>query len=239
MAEEDGSSPSASIWTSSTGERRLPGAWIAVPSRGGILLATVLITVALVSLLLPGAALRATRHSASRLAADAPCLNATPVPDDPLATFFLNFQRDRDRALLTSDVACLKAVSEGKELENLVGTVNALRTVGRRVRVRVLGFTIDLLQPLGGGLSAATTSILEDRTPLDADGRATGPSIVGSRAIIFRLRSLPSGSPGWVVQDETGASSLHAAWYECGPASRCAERMNDAMATHVFPISVW
>lgn len=139
-----------------------------------------------------------------------PCLSARTVPGDPLATFFRNFQRDRDRALLTTDIACLKAVTEGPELNNLIGTVNALRATGERLLVRVTSFRIDSAHAVSSGVITVATTVGETRTSISASGARLGSAVHDLRTVIYRLRSVADAPPGggWMVQDEAASKLI-------------------------------
>ena len=152
---------------------------------------------------------QAPRHAAPAAAKPAPiptpCLSIQRASEDRLTTFLLNYQHDRAQALLTTNTACLKAVAEGPELINLLGTVNALRTAGERLRVELSGLTVDAVHREGGDIYTVTTTIGETRTELDAAGTQIGPTIRDQRQVIYRVRQVPGAPPGggWLVQDES------------------------------------
>ena len=134
-----------------------------------------------------------------------PCLSIQRASEDRLMIFLLNYQHDRAQALLTTNTACLKAVAEGPELINLLGTVNALRTARERLRVELASLTVGGVHREGGDIYTVTTVIGETRTELDATGTQIGPTIRDQRQVIYRVRQVPGAPPGggWLVQDES------------------------------------
>lgn len=180
--------------------RRVPLPLVLVP----------LVALVLAIIMIPPHLAQAPRHAVlaptpEPVSHSTPCLSIQRATGDRLTTFLLNYQHDRAQALLTTNTACLKAVAEGPELTNLLGTVNALRTAGERLRVELSGLTVDAVHHDGGDIYTVTIALGETRTQLDATGARIGPTIRDQRQVIYRVRQVPGAPPGggWLVQDES------------------------------------